>query len=154
MTERVLVGRVGRPHGRDGSFVVEGASDDPARFAVGAKLLVDGEQARVEQQKRAGGRLVLRLDRPAERGAALEVDRSSLPPPEPGSYYVFQLIGLEVREGRDRRLGRVRDVVPGIANDVLELDTGLDLPLVEPCVQSIDLDTGTIVVASGFADPG
>ena len=42
MTAWVQVGRVGRPHGRDGSFVVESASEDPRRFEVDATLLVDG----------------------------------------------------------------------------------------------------------------
>jgi 16S rRNA processing protein RimM len=154
VSERVLVGRVGRQHGLDGAFVVENASEDPERFAVGAELIVGGESARVEERKEAGGRLVIRLDRPVERGAALEVSRGTLPPAEAGSYYVFQLVGVEVEEEGGRRLGRVRDVVPGIANDVLELDTGLALPLVVACVRSVDLEAGRIVVAPGYADPG
>ena len=43
----VPVGRVGRPHGVDGSFFVDGASEAPERFALGATLLVDGEPAEV-----------------------------------------------------------------------------------------------------------
>ena len=43
----------GRPHGLDGSFFVEDASEDPARFATGALLVVDGEDARVVSSKRA-----------------------------------------------------------------------------------------------------
>jgi hypothetical protein len=35
LSKRVSVGRVGKPHGLKGGFVVEEASDDPARFAVG-----------------------------------------------------------------------------------------------------------------------
>jgi ribosomal 30S subunit maturation factor RimM len=42
-------------------------------------------------------------------------------------------------------------VVPGVANDVLELDSGLALPLVEDCVLAVDLEAGRIVVAPGFA---
>jgi ribosomal 30S subunit maturation factor RimM len=41
-------------------------------------------------------------------------------------------------------------VVPGVANDVLELDTGLLLPLVEDCVRAVELDARRIVVAPGF----
>ena len=43
--ELVVVGRVGRPHGVDGSFFVEGGSEAAERFARGATLLVDGEPA-------------------------------------------------------------------------------------------------------------
>jgi ribosomal 30S subunit maturation factor RimM len=46
----------------------------------------------------------------------------------------------------------VKLVTPGVANDVLELDTGVLLPMVEDCVREIDLDGRRIVVAAGFAD--
>ena len=38
MSDLVTVGRVGRPHGLDGSFVVERPSESPERFAVGEKV--------------------------------------------------------------------------------------------------------------------
>ena len=154
MTELVSIGRVGRPHGRDGAFVVEDASEAPERLAAGAELLLDGEPARVVESKLAGGRRVVRLDRDAPRGARLEVPRAQLPALDPDTYYVFELRGLEVVEEGGERLGRVRDVVPYPANDVLELDSGLDLPLVEACVRAIDLDAGRILVTRGFAAPG
>jgi 16S rRNA processing protein RimM len=151
----VTVGRVGRPHGLDGSFVVEEGSDVPDRFAVGAELYVNGEPAKILHAKRVGGgRLALRLDRDAPRGATIAVRADTLPPPEEDAYYVFQLVGLEVVEEGGRSLGRVSDVLPYPANDVLELDSGLALPLVEDCVRQVDLETRRIVVATGFADPG
>jgi 16S rRNA processing protein RimM len=147
----VTVGRVGRPHGLDGSFVVEDASEDPARFEPGATLLVAGGPATVVDRKRAGGRLIVRLDRPVERGIALQVRRQDLPEPEPGTYYAFQLVGLTVEEEGGRTLGTVEEVAPGIANDVLELDSGLALPMVEACVRKVDLEARRILVARGFA---
>jgi 16S rRNA processing protein RimM len=144
---------VGRPHGLDGSFVVENPSDDPNRFARGATLLAGDEPVRVEATKRAGNRLVVRLDRRVERGTVLEILADDLPEPAEDSYYVFQLVGLDVVEEGGRGLGRVRAVEPYAANDVLELDSGLLLPLVEDCVREVDLDAGRIVVASGFAGP-
>ena len=153
MTEHVVVGRVGRPHGIGGAFVVEHPSDDPARFAVGAELMAGDALARVEESKRSGGRLVVKLDSPFERGTELRVPASSLPPPEPDSYYVFQLVGLEVVEEGGRALGKVKDVANYDANDVLELDSGTLLPLVEACVREVDLEGRRIVVSRGFADP-
>jgi 16S rRNA processing protein RimM len=130
--------------------VVEDASEDRRRFDPGSAVLVNGEPAEVVERKRAGGRLVVRLDRVAERGAALEVPRDALPEPKAGEYYVFQLVGLEVEEEGGRVLGRVAEVAPGIANDVLELDSGLALPMVEACVREVDLDRRRILVARGF----
>ena len=147
------MGRVGKPHGVDGSFFVEGASDAPERFERGAKLLVDGSPAEVVACKRgAGGRFVIRLDRPVSRGATLAVHRSELPEPEEDAYYVFQLVGLAVEEEGGRALGTVTEVDNGPANDALVLDSGLLLPLVEACVLDVDLEGGRVLVARGFAD--
>jgi 16S rRNA processing protein RimM len=153
MSELVPVGRVGKPHGLDGSFFVEGASDDVGRFAAGSELFVDGEPHRIVSAKQARGRPVIRLEGTIRRGATLAVPRESLPEPEPDAFYVFQLVGLAVEEDGGRFLGRVVDVLDYPANDVLELDSGLSLPLVEACVREIDLERGRIVVSSGFADP-
>jgi len=151
---RVQVGRVGKPHGLDGSFFVEGASDDPRWFEVGARLWAGGDELAVVSARRgAQGRPVIRLERAVERGVALEVPREALPEPEEGEYYRFQLVGLEVVEEGGRPLGRVADVEPGVANDVLALEGGLLLPLVEACVLDIDLEAGRILVAPGFTDP-
>jgi len=151
-SELVPVGRVGRPHGLDGSFVVERASENERLFEPGATLIAGGERATVASRKRSGGRLVIKLDPTAERGTELAVRRSTLPEPQPDSFYVFQLQGLEVVEEGGRRLGEVREVAQGVANDVLELDSGLALPMVEECIRRVDLAAGTIVVAVGFAD--
>ena len=148
------VGRVGRPHGTDGAFVVEQGSEDESRFAVGATLYAGGQPAAVVLSRRVGGgRRAVKLDRPVERGTELAVRRADLPEPEPDAYYVFQLVGLSVEEEGGRGLGRVADVDPGVANDTLVLDGGLLLPLVEECVLDVDLEAGRIVVAAGFADP-
>lgn len=148
----MAVGRVGRPHGLEGAFVVEEASEEPERFAPGARVYAGREPVRVVDAKQAGGRLVIRLDRPVARGTALELPAAELPEAEEGSFYVFELVGLAVEEEGGRELGRVRDVAPGVANDVLQLDTGIALPMVEDCVRAIDLDGGRILVAPGFVD--
>ena len=144
------MGRVGRPHGLAGAFVVERASDDPARFAEGATVYAGREPATVVERKRSAGRLVVRLDRDVARGAALEVPASELPPAGAGEYYVFELVGLAVVEEGGRELGHVKDVTPGVANDVLEVEGGLALPLVEECVRAVDLQEGRILIAPGF----
>jgi 16S rRNA processing protein RimM len=153
-SDLVPVGRVGRPHGLDGSFFVEGPSERADAFAAGATLYVDGEPVKIVSSKRgAQGRPVIRLDRRVDRGAALAVPRGSLPPLGEDEYYAFQLVGLAVEEEGGRLLGRVRDVLDYPANDVLELDSGLSLPLVEACVRQVDLEGGRIVISPGFAVP-
>jgi len=153
MSNLVKVGRVGKPHGLDGSFFVEHASEEEERFAKGGTLHVDGDPATIVASKRSRGRPVIRLDREAPRGAELAVPRDQLPPAGEDEYYEFQLVGLPVEEEGGRALGSVAAVIPGPANDVLELDSGLLLPLVGACIQQVDLDAGRILIARGFAEP-
>jgi 16S rRNA processing protein RimM len=148
---RVRIGRVGRPHGIDGAFVVELASDDGRWWKTGATFLAAGEPVAVVAHRRSSGRPVIKLDRQVERGAELEVEREALPATGDDEYYAFELVGLDVVEETGRALGRVSVVVPGVANDVLELDSGVLLPMVEDCVVEIDLDARRITVSEGFA---
>jgi 16S rRNA processing protein RimM len=149
----VRIGRVGRPHGVDGAFVVEDASDDPSRFEVGAQLLVDGELAAVVLSRQVGkGRRAIKLDRRVDRGAELTVLRAALPPLESDTYYVADLVGMEVVDVHGAHVGVVREVVPGPANDALELETGALLPLVEDCVREIDLEGRRVLLNPGFTD--
>jgi 16S rRNA processing protein RimM len=94
---------------------------------------------------------VIKVDPSVERGAALEVERAELPPTEEDEYYTFELVGLEVVEESGRSLGTVADVLPGVANDVLALSTGVLLPMIEDCIQVVDLAGARITVATGFA---
>ena len=149
----VSIGRVGKPHGLKGAFFVERPSEDPGRFALGASILVNGVAAAVAESKLSGGRPVIRLDREVERGAELQIPRSQLPQLPTDTFYAFELVGLEVEEDGGRTLGRVREVVSGVANDVLELDSGLALPMVEECISLVDLTDERIVVHTGFAEP-
>ena len=153
-SELVPIGRVGRPHGLDGSFFVEGPSERDDAFARGAIVYVDGDPLEIVASKRGSqNRPVIRLERRVARGAMLMVPRATLPPLGEDEYYAFQLVGLAVEEEGGRLLGRVADVLDYPANDVLELDSGLSLPLVEACVRQVDLEGGRIVVAAGFAEP-
>jgi len=154
-SELVTVGRVGKPHGLDGGFFVEDASERQEVFAEGATLYAGDEPAIVVASRRgSGGRPVIRLDRDVDRGSKLGVPRATLPTlTDEDEFYVFQLVGLDVEEEGGRQLGGVREVLEYPGNDVLELDSGASLPLVEACVRKVDLAGGRIVVAVGFADP-
>jgi 16S rRNA processing protein RimM len=147
---RVRIGRVGRPHGIDGAFFVEQPSDDKRWWTTGATFLAGGVAVEVVAHRTSSGRPVIKVEPPVERGAVLEVERGQLPPTAADEFYAFQLVGLPVVEENGRSLGTVKAVTAGVANDVLELDTDVLLPMVEDCVKEVDLEAGRIVVAEGF----
>jgi 16S rRNA processing protein RimM len=149
---RIAIGRVGRPHGVDGAFFVEQPSDDRRWWRTGARFLAGGVPVEVVAHRTSSGRPVIKVEPPVERGTALEVDRADLPPTAPDEWYAFELVGLAVVEEGGRPLGTVKAVEVGVANDVLALDSGALLPMVEDCVRAVDVEAGRIVVAEGFAE--
>ena len=149
---RVVIGKVGRPHGIDGAFVVERASDDSRWWRTGARFLAGGTPVEVVAHRTSSGRPVVKVDPPVERGVLLEVERAELPATADDEYYAFELVGLQVVEETGRALGTVEAVTPGVANDVLGLDSGVLLPMVEDCIRLIDVAAGRIEVAEGFAE--
>jgi 16S rRNA processing protein RimM len=147
----VQVGRVGRPHGLDGAFVVERGSEDESRYAVGSVLYVDGRPATITLSRRVGrGRPAIRFDRPVDRGAILTIPRTDLPALPEGEFYNFEIIGLRVEEEDGRSFGVVRDVLPGPANDNLELDDGTLVPMIEDAIAAIDTKNGVVLLNPGF----
>lgn len=147
---RALIGKVGRPHGIDGSFFVEQPSEDDRWWKTGARFLAGGDPVEVVAHRRSSGRPVIKVEPAVERGALLEVERAELPPTGEDEWYAFELVGLEVVEEGGRVLGTVREVTPGVANDLLDLGGDVLLPMVEDCILSIDLEGGRIEVAKGF----
>jgi 16S rRNA processing protein RimM len=147
---RVQIGKVGKPHGIDGAFFIEQPSADDRWWKVGSRFLAGGAEVEVVAARRSSGRPIVKLDRAVERGAPIEVERDALPPTEADEYYAFELIGLPVVEENGRELGSVKAVTTGVANDVLELDSGVLLPMIEDCVRQVDVPGGRIVVAEGF----
>jgi 16S rRNA processing protein RimM len=79
-SDLVPVGRVGKPHGLDGSFFVEGPSQRAETFLPGATLYANGEPVKIVASKRGSqNRPVIKLERRITRGATLAVPRDSLP---------------------------------------------------------------------------
>jgi 16S rRNA processing protein RimM len=134
--ERLVVGRVLRPHGIRGELSVEVLSDAPERFVPGAELGVgdpDGPAplapAVVRTARLHLGRLLLSLegveDRDAAdgfRGAWLSIPAAEARPLDPGEFWPHQLVGLAVVDHQGRERGRVADVVPGAAHDLLAVE--------------------------------
>ncbi len=79
-------------------------------------------------------------------GCELLIERASLPEPEDGTYYWFDLIGLSVFTTEDKLLGRIESIITTGSNDVYvvrppdgdEQDEVL-IPAVESVVIDIDL---------------
>ena len=147
-------GRVGRPHGLDGSFHV--TRPRPALLPLGGEVRV-GDGAR-EIVRRAGtdDRPILRLlgidDRAgaeALRGADLYVARSAAPALGEGEYWAEDLRGCRVVTAGGRELGIVDDLRALPSCEVLEVGELL-VPMVGDAVSDVDVEARRIVVDARF----
>lgn len=157
-TDHVLVGLVGRPHGLDGTVYVWPDTDDPRRFATGAKVLVAGrEEMEVKGTRIHKERLLVKFAEVPDRTSAERLRGSELFVEERrrrtlGSeeYWPDQLEGLEVRTSAGTSVGTVRGVEWADAQNRLLIETasGLrEVPFVDELVPSVDLDKGYLTLA-------
>ena len=159
MTEPFIeVGRVGRPHGLDGSFHV---TRPDARLLAGAgELWVGGRRERVERRSGTGERPILRLaghagrdGAEALRGAALAIPAERAPALEPDEYWAHELAGCTVWDG-ERRVGEVRRMLPLPSCEALEVERdeggALLVPMVRDAIRSVDVSAGRIDVDLSF----
>jgi len=158
---RVVVGRIGRPHGIRGEVTVEPRTDEPdERFAPGSVLRVDGpvRQLTVDRAHWHSGRLLIAFDGIVDRNAAeslrgllLEVERADdATPDDPDEYYDSALLGCAVVDPAGSAIGTVRDVVHLPAQDLLDIETAegrtVLAPFVAAIVPSVDLVARRIVL--------
>lgn len=154
--DRVRIGYIRRAVGLRGEVEVEPLTDNPGRFRSGLSVHAGSAVRQVEAVRGGTPTLVLKLagvdDRTlAEglRGNYLEVETDEAQALPEGSYYHWQLIGLEVVDAGGRSLGRLTDVLEYPANDVYVVTGGVAeilVPALAEVVDSIDLERGRMVV--------
>jgi 16S rRNA processing protein RimM len=146
-------GRVGRPHGLDGSFYV--TRPRTALLALGRVIRVGEVETEIVRLAGTDARPILRVaiagDREAVealRGADLFARRADAPALEPDEYWAEDLEGCRVVDG-EREVGVVTRLVNLPSCDVLEVGDLL-IPMVHDAVRSIDVEARVIDVDLGF----
>jgi 16S rRNA processing protein RimM len=84
------------------------------------------------------------------RGLLIMVDIEHAIPLEEGEYYLFELIGLEVRTVDGETLGTITEVIETGANDVYVVDSPrykeVLIPATEETIVQTDIDAGVVTV--------
>lgn len=161
----VVLGRLADPYGIRGWLKLHAFGDDPLDWAEMPVwwLSKDGESWRecgLKSLKVHGNGLVALLDGVDDRSAAeamkgvlVGAPRSALPSPEEGEFYWSDLIGLDVVNTADERLGKVAGLIETGANSVLRVVAEDEcerlLPFVAAVVLAVEKDAGRIRVEWG-----
>src|SRR5829696_4778600 len=151
-------GRVGRPHGLDGSFYVT----QPRAALLGAvgTLLVEGREEEIVRRAGTDARPILRLASfttrsqvEALRGTDLLVPQDQAPELEEDEWWPEELEGCAVHDG-DREVGVVRALRALPSCEVLEVDRPgrpeLLVPLIRDAVREVDVEGRRIDVDLAF----
>lgn len=155
-------GRIGRPHGLDGSVHV--TQPRVTLLDQGRVLRVDGRDEEIVRRAGTDARPIVRFascttraHAEALRGRDLLVSRADAPPLEEDEWWPEELVGCRVLDG-DRPVGVVRELRPLPSCDVLEVarDGADDLlvPLIRDAVRSVDVEAREIDVDLAFLGEG
>ena len=155
--ERLVVGRIAKAHGIRGEVAIDVVSDEPARFAPGARVFAGERTLIVETARAHHDRVLVRFEDVPDRSTAETLKGLELTVPisearpldDEWSFYPHQLTGLAVVNERGDVLGTMDRVEENPANDlwIVRTDGGeVFVPAVRDIVVRVDLSTGTIVL--------
>jgi 16S rRNA processing protein RimM len=151
-------GRVGRPHGLDGSFHVTRPNAQLLQHAV--IVMVDDQELEITRRAGTERSPILRVAGHDSRTAAEElrgkdllVARSDAPELGADEWWAEDLVGCSVHDGA-RAVGTVRRLVELPSCEMLEVERAgggeLLVPLVTDAVREVDLDRRSIDVDLRF----
>lgn len=154
----IVAGRVGRPHGLDGSFYVTGARS--RLLAPGVLVEVGGRSLAIERRGGTDQRPLLRLagvrDRDAAlglRGLELRIAAEHAPALEEGEWWAHELEGCLVSD-RGRVVGTVSRLIELPSCEALEVSRergeSLLVPMVRDAIRSVDVGRRQIEVDLTF----
>lgn len=161
MEEFFRVGVISSTHGVRGEVKVFPTTEDVQRFKKMKEVLLDTGKEKlpleIEGVKFFKQFAILKFkgydninDIEKYKGKELWVTRENAVPLEENEYYIADLIGLTVISDEKEELGTLTDVLQTGANDVyvVKLKDGKEglFPAIADCVQSVDLENGTMIV--------
>lgn len=156
----IAIGKINKSIGIKGEVKASVFSDNPGRFAALQRVWLgsddnSGSEHRIESYRTSGKQVVLKLSGIDTRTQADEVreryilvrDEEAVRPRN--SYFVHELIGMEVVSEQGRTVGTIGDVVGLPAGDAWVVRIGereVYVPGVKEFIHSVDLKTRRVVI--------
>ena len=151
---RIALAAVAGAHGIAGEVKLKLFATGADSLARHRAVVVGGRAMAISNVRDAGKTAIARFagvtDRAAAeglRGQLVEVERSALPPLDPGEYYHADLLGLPVIDAAGEPLGTVVAVENYGAGDLLEIERGDGRKSLIPFRDPIALQTAAGIVA-------
>lgn len=154
--DKIIVGKLGKVRGLDGSLKIISLTDFDGRFDNLAEIFVEDKIMKVERVKNIGGEIFIKFFGVDNREQAktltnkfLKVDKKNAAPLEDGEFYTFDIIGCEVFDG-EKFFGKVENVLKTGSNDVFQVngDEEILIPALKSVVKKIDITNKKIFIDS------
>jgi 16S rRNA processing protein RimM len=159
---RIVIGRVSKPHGMKGEIRIEYFnSEDPNFFSRYQMIFIQGDTGSPQPYRpiavRPHKKFVLaqlegvRTREEAEqlRGKAVLVDITELPSLDEDEYYWHEILGMRVVTEEGENVGKITEILPTGSNDVYVVREGEReclIPAIKEVIISIDKKARTIVM--------
>lgn len=159
--KKVRIAKVVNTHGVRGEVKAVPLSDFPDRYASLKQVFVEGDKRNqvctVESVRWNKGHLLMKfeeIDNPEHAGLlknkylVIPID-DVIPLPE-DSFYLFEIIGLDVYHSDGGKIGTVKDVLQTSANDVYVIQDQNEkevlIPALKNIVKQVDLENNLMIV--------
>ena len=156
MQDKFEVGKIVNTFGIKGEVKVALYTENINNFKKGNKIYVNNKEMQIEKSRLQKNMLILKLkgvdnmtDAEDLRDSIITVERNKKELPS-GTYYIADLIGLDVYTDEGNLLGKIIDIYNTGANDIYTVKTfeGKEvlLPAIKDVVKQVDLQNEKIIV--------
>lgn len=169
MLEYLIVGQLINTHGVKGELKASVLTDDPQRFNDLKWVYVD-KKGKLEKYNIKGVKffkqfVILKFegvdtmdDAEKLKGYYMKVDRANAVKLPKDSFFIADIIGLEVYDENNELLGKIQDVLQTGSNDVyvVKNDAGNEIliPALKSVVKEVSIDDGrvSVILPKGLLD--
>jgi 16S rRNA processing protein RimM len=159
---RIVIGRVSRPHGTQGEIRIEYFNPDDLQFFSRYQMIfLQGDKGSPQPYRpiavRPHKKFILallegiqsRAEAEQLRGKVVLVDAAELPPLDADEYYWHDILGMRVVTEDGGNVGTITEIFPTRSNDVYVVREGereVLIPAIKEVVVSIDTKARTMVI--------
>ena len=157
MEQFLEIGQIVNTFGIKGMIKVKAFTDDIQRFSELKEVLIDEKEYKIQEVKYHKNMVLLQLEgitkiEEAEKlkNEYLKIKRENAIPLEEDTYFVVDLIGLNVYSDENEYLGELIDIFNTGSNDIYvvkdEMGKQILLPGIPDVLKNVDLEKGRITV--------